>query len=308
MGSSDARRLKAEGIDVKSEINVEHWFLSGKDDVRSSFYLEDPATEFDIQGLELDWACVAWGGDFRYVNEEWEYKSFKGTKWQNINQEHQKFYKKNSYRVLLTRARQGMIIYIPRGCSKDYTRNPEYYTGTYNYLRNIGIEEIGEKYFEQLGEKVVNLSIPNKFIKKQKEEVNNLKIERYIEKKKNAKLIDPIKDTSDRNKIKVGKLVREKMNQVSRMQLLQNEDLERLLDYDYSKEIFNLNYPFIKKIDKSRNLKEQRLVNNHPRYWSEIFIFEGEEYYICSEWYENSNRKYFEKWINKLLPIVLKQY
>lgn len=66
VGSSDARRLKAEGLDVKSGIEVERWFLKDKDDVRSSFYLEDIATEFDIQGLELDWICVAWGGNFRY--------------------------------------------------------------------------------------------------------------------------------------------------------------------------------------------------------------------------------------------------
>ncbi len=113
--------------------------------------MEDIATEFDIQGLELDWICVAWDGDFRYTDSGWEYKSFKGTSWQNINQEHQKLYKKNSYRVLLTRARQGMVIYVPEGNREDYTRDPEYYDGTYNYLRSIGIEELGEEYFEKLG-------------------------------------------------------------------------------------------------------------------------------------------------------------
>lgn len=142
VASSDAKRLKAEGLDVKSDIDVKHWFLSAKEDVRSSFYLEDTATEFDIQGLELDWVCVAWGGDFRYIDGQWDYKSFKGTSWQNINQKHLRLYKKNSYRVLLTRARQGMVIYIPRGSHEDPTRNPKYYDGTYKYLKSIGIEEV----------------------------------------------------------------------------------------------------------------------------------------------------------------------
>lgn len=165
VGSSGARRLKAEGLDVRSGIQVEHWFLSGKDDVRSSFYMEDIATEFDIQGLELDWVCVAWGGDFRYTDTGWEYKSFKGTSWQNINRGHQKLYKKNSYRVLLTRARQGMVFYVPEGNREDYTRNPEYYDGTYDYLISIGIEELGEKYFDKLGRKGKKIFITNDLIK-----------------------------------------------------------------------------------------------------------------------------------------------
>jgi DUF2075 family protein len=150
VASSDARRLKSEGLDVKSKIEVEHWFLSSKDDVRSSFYMEDIATEFDIQGLELDWVCVAWDGDFRFTDKGWEYRSFRGTDWQNINQEDRRLYKKNSYRVLLTRARQGMIIYIPEGSNEDHTRKKEYYDGTYKFLRSIGIEELENRYFVEL--------------------------------------------------------------------------------------------------------------------------------------------------------------
>ena len=138
--SSQAQRLKPYAIDVKSPIDPIHWFLDGKDDVRSSYYLEDVATEFHVQGLELDWACVAWDGDLRYGHLGWIYKSFVGKKWQNIKSEKRKLYLKNAYRVLLTRARQGMVIVIPEGDSEDPTRLPEYYNDTFDYLKNIGFE------------------------------------------------------------------------------------------------------------------------------------------------------------------------
>ncbi len=140
--SSQAERLKPHAIDVKSPMDPIHWFLDGKDDVRSSFYLEDVATEFHVQGLELDWACVTWDGDFRYSNNSWSHHSFKGNKWQNINKEERKHYLKNAYRVLLTRARQGMVIVVPYGNSEDHTRKPEYYDSTYNYLFSIGFKVI----------------------------------------------------------------------------------------------------------------------------------------------------------------------
>ncbi len=140
--SSQAQRLKPYSIDVKSPVDPIHWFLDEKDDVRSSFYLEDVATEFHIQGLELDWACVAWDGDFRYSEEGWIYKSFKGSKWQNINKPDRKLYLKNAYRVLLTRARQGMVIVVPLGDEKDPTRLPEFYNDTFEYLKSIGFVTI----------------------------------------------------------------------------------------------------------------------------------------------------------------------
>lgn len=142
MASSGAKRLRPYGIDVKNEIAVEYWFLNDKDDVRSSYFLEDIATEFDIQGLEIDWACMVWGENFYFNENRWNYQSFKGTKFQNINSETDKNYLKNSYRVLLTRARQGMVIYIPEGDDTDHTRNRKYYDGTYQYLKSIGINEI----------------------------------------------------------------------------------------------------------------------------------------------------------------------
>lgn len=140
--SSQAQRLKPLAIDVKSPTDPVHWFLDGKDDVRSSYYLEDVATEFQVQGLELDWACVVWDSDFRYSTEGWIYKSFKGNKWQNINSLERQIYLKNAYRVLLTRARQGMIIVVPNGDSEDFTRNPIFYESTFNYLKEIGFEVI----------------------------------------------------------------------------------------------------------------------------------------------------------------------
>ncbi len=137
--SAQAERLKPYAIDVRPKIDPIHWFLNGKEDVRSSYYLEDVATEFHIQGLELDWACVSWDADLRFSNSGWTYKSFRGNKWQNINQPDRKMYLKNAYRVLLTRARQGMVIFVPAGDTHDPTRDPEFYDPTFNYLKNIGL-------------------------------------------------------------------------------------------------------------------------------------------------------------------------
>ncbi|MFA7615116.1 MAG: DUF2075 domain-containing protein [Weeksellaceae bacterium] len=140
--SSQAYRLKPLAIDVRPQIDHVHWFLDGKDDVRSSYFLEDVATEFQVQGLELDWVCVAWDGDLRFSENEWKTFSFKGNKWQNINKEVRKKYLINAYRVLLTRARQGMIIVIPEGNKEDNTRLPEFYDSTFNYLKEVGFEVI----------------------------------------------------------------------------------------------------------------------------------------------------------------------
>ena len=142
VASSGAHRLRPLGLSVKHNIDAPIWFLNGKDDVRSSFFLEEVATEFDIQGLELDWTCVCWDGDLFFDKGKWNKRKFKGTKWQNINDEFARRYLTNAYRVLLTRARQGMVIFVPEGDVTDKTRLPDFYDGTYDYLRNIGIEEI----------------------------------------------------------------------------------------------------------------------------------------------------------------------
>ncbi len=140
--SSQAQRLKPFAIDVKSPMNPVNWFLDGKDDVRSSYYLEDVATEFHVQGLELDWSCVVWDGDLRYSDNEWKTFAFKGNKWQNILSAERKKYLVNAYRVLLTRARQGMVIVVPEGNTSDHTRKSEYYDSTFEYLKNLGLSII----------------------------------------------------------------------------------------------------------------------------------------------------------------------
>ncbi len=140
--SSQAQRLKPLAIDVRQNPDTVHWFLDDINDIRSSLFLEDAATEFDIQGLELDWACVIWDGDFRYSKTGWKNYSFKSSKWQNINSEEHKMYQLNAYRVLLTRARQGMVIVVPEGSNEDLTRKHEYYDPTYEYLKQIGLEII----------------------------------------------------------------------------------------------------------------------------------------------------------------------
>ena len=140
--SSQAQRLKPFAIDVKSPIDPIHWFLDNKDDVRSSYYLEDVATEFHVQGLELDWACVVWDGDFQYNPDGWIYKSFRGNKWQNINNIERRKYLKNAYRVLLTRARQGMVIVVPQGDLEDFTRQSKFYDPTFELLKEIGFKVI----------------------------------------------------------------------------------------------------------------------------------------------------------------------
>lgn len=140
--SSQAERLKPYAIDVKSPVDPIHWFLDGKEDVRSSYYLEDVATEFDVQGLELDWACVAWDADFRYSNHGWVHRSFVGDRWNQINKAERQIFQKNAYRVLLTRARQGMVIVVPDGDPEDPTRKPEFYDPTYDYLKELGFSVI----------------------------------------------------------------------------------------------------------------------------------------------------------------------
>ena len=142
VAEANAIRLKPDGVFVKSEIDPANWFLAEKDDVRSSYYLEDVATEYAVQGLELDWVCACWDASLRRINDEWELYKFVGTKFQNRSQEHERKYLLNAYRVLLTRARQGLIIFVPEGDVEDKTRSPSFYDGTYEYLIDCGFSEI----------------------------------------------------------------------------------------------------------------------------------------------------------------------
>lgn len=142
LASSEGKRLRAEGIWVPSEINHVGWFLNEKDNVDSSYYLEVAASEFKVQGLEIDYAVLAWDADLRYTSNGFEYFKFRGTKWNHVNQEQRQHYLKNAYRVLMTRARQGLIIYIPEGDEEGPSRLTKYYEGTYQYLKHVGIKEI----------------------------------------------------------------------------------------------------------------------------------------------------------------------
>lgn len=145
IASSQAKRLRADGIWVECKCKPEKWFLEGKDDIKSSYYMEEVTTEFDIQGLEIDYAIVGWDADYRYENGHFECYRPSGSKWQTINKEDNRRYLKNAYRVLLTRSREGFIIFIPKGDNSDQTRFCKYYDGLWNYLKEIGIEEILEQ-------------------------------------------------------------------------------------------------------------------------------------------------------------------
>lgn len=142
IASSGAKRLRADGVTVPKNLEIEKWFLNGKEDVNSSYFMEVAASEFKIQGLEIDYAVVVWEADYRYLDGKFTYNNFSGSSWSKINSAAAQMYQKNSYRVLLTRARQGYIIYVPKGNSDDATRKPEYYDQTYDYLKKIGIREI----------------------------------------------------------------------------------------------------------------------------------------------------------------------
>jgi hypothetical protein len=142
VASSKAMRLKPHAIDIRVSVDPVHYFLNEKEDTRSSYYLEDAATEFQVQGLELDWVCVNWDGDFRFTGSDWSYHDFRGNRWCNIANADNRVYLRNAYRVLLTRARQGMVVFVPPGDINDSTRCPAFYDSTFAYLKELGISEL----------------------------------------------------------------------------------------------------------------------------------------------------------------------
>ncbi len=144
LASSKALRLKPHAIDVRTEVDPVHWFLREREDIRSSYFLEDCATEFQVQGLELDWTVVTWDADLRTSGAEWSYHDFRGKKWQSVIADDRRLYLKNAYRVLLTRARQGMVIFVPPGKLEDGTRPPGFYDQTFAYLLESGIPVLGK--------------------------------------------------------------------------------------------------------------------------------------------------------------------
>ncbi len=142
VASSGGLRLRTYGINTKEDIDVPYWFLNDETDVRSSNYLEIVATEYKIQGLEIDWVGICWDADLRRNQNGWDFKNFSGTKWQNVSNTSDQQFLLNKYRVLLTRAREGMVIWIPEGDTNDPTRSPEIYDPIYNYLKECGVKEI----------------------------------------------------------------------------------------------------------------------------------------------------------------------
>lgn len=144
LASSEGKRLRSEGIWVLPEINHVGWFLNGKENVDSSYYLEVVASEFKVQGLEIDYALLAWDADLRRAEDDFDYYRFRGTSWNHINIQQRQKYLKNAYRVLLTRARQGLIIYVPQGVDKneDPSRDSVIYDEIFDYLLSCGISEL----------------------------------------------------------------------------------------------------------------------------------------------------------------------
>jgi hypothetical protein len=148
VGSSGAARLRAEGLEPNSTFHAdypwEHWYLADRADVRSSFQCEVFATEFEIQGLELDWIGICWGGDciWSHSHGSWQLRAFRpglNNRWLNIKNPDKRTYRQNAYRVLLTRARQGMVIFVPTGNLADVTMTPDEFDSTAEYLFRCGV-------------------------------------------------------------------------------------------------------------------------------------------------------------------------
>jgi len=142
VASSKAQRLKPHAIDIRVPVDPVHYFLSHRNDTRSSYYLEDAATEFQVQGLELDWVCVTWDADLRPRESGWSCHDFRGDRWTKVKIEENQRYLVNAYRVLLTRARQGMVIFVPEGDPQDCSRDAAFYDPIFGYLRECGVRSL----------------------------------------------------------------------------------------------------------------------------------------------------------------------
>jgi hypothetical protein len=141
LAHSNAARLKPHGVFVKAKIEPAKWFLAPGEDVRSSDALEDAGTEFDVQGLELDWACLCWDANLRW-NGGWNTHRFRGARWERVADPASQRHLANAYRVLLTRARQGLVVFVPPGSSDDPTRLPSTYQAIYEVLAECGFDEL----------------------------------------------------------------------------------------------------------------------------------------------------------------------
>ncbi|WP_110597925.1 DNA/RNA helicase domain-containing protein [Salinicola lusitanus] len=147
VASSGARRLRADGLGVTLNATdgsaIAQWYLNGREDVRSSFALEVPANEYTTQGLELDFVGLCWGGDLVWNGRTWAHRQFRGNSWANVNGDRQRFIT-NSYRVLMTRGREGLVVWVPQGSTEDPTRKPQQFDETANFLLSCGANRLAE--------------------------------------------------------------------------------------------------------------------------------------------------------------------
>lgn len=276
IASSKAKRLRAEGIWVQCKCTPEKWFLNDCNDIQSSYYMEEIATEFDVQGLEIDWAIVGWDADYRYENGEFNYYKPNGSRWNKIKDKIDCRYLKNAYRVLLTRAREGFIIYVPKGDDNDCTRLSKYYDELWKYLSEIGIEiiENEKNSLIQVFKNINAQQLQKKIIIAPKKTKTNF-------------------NTENTNELKIGEFVQSRLEYLFNKKLLPEPEISNLKNAEYCRKTFNLSFPLL--IDKNEKGIDS---GGYSRYWQrEIF---GNKYKACSQWYKEQ-RQNFINWYNKII-------
>ena len=300
--TKESARFKPLAIHIlpAGDENAVHWFLDDKGDVRSSNYLEDAATEIQVQGLELDYTCVLWDADMRYKGDKWGFYRFNGkTNWveqkgDTENKQELMKYMLNAYRVLLTRARAGMVICVPAGNGnktlngfwEDATRLPEFYDSTYKYLRDIGIMELDGDSDIVIENEKIEISIDGA-----KEIPYNEKTEDNNEEDEHTTKPFTIVISGE----KVQDWVKRILYYLFRERVLTEEEIYRMHDLDYSKRTFGISFPLL--VDTER----ERKVSGHNRYWKKPIG----KYYVCSEWWKDHDAEYTQniyQWLHKVLP------
>ncbi len=285
--SSGAKRLRTDGIWVQSKVDAVNWFLNGKDDIRSSYFMEETATEFDIQGLELDYTVVAWDANYRFDGQNFTYHNFTGAKWQNVNSESDRKYLKNTYRVLLTRARQGLVIYLPKGDQGDLTRPPKYYDNTYRYLRNIGIESLDDSEIDLSYDQPIN---KESIVKPNKPIVDPPK----NTKRQTINIVDDIvaiNGNSMANK-KVGKIAQEDLVKLLESNKVPGDVINHMQTLRYSEQCFGCKFAVLKRVDDKAQAKTLSFdANGYRRYYNFVIKIRSQYYLLTSQWYDYSKNK-----------------
>lgn len=146
LASSGAKRLRADGLGQMLSATdgqaIAHWYLNPPGDIRSSFALEVPANEYTSHGLEIDFACLCWGGDLIFKDGHWVTRSLAGNKWSVVSNPAKRRFILNSYRVLLSRAREGLVVWVPRGDDEDHTRRTAELDNVANCLLHAGADSL----------------------------------------------------------------------------------------------------------------------------------------------------------------------